>query len=207
MVIQGLMWPFQQLCHSDRQSDSHCVGGQHASGGASGLYAAGFHYPCCGERRECQPVVAPSSGAAALAKRSGQVVEIAMGERLDEASNRHQYAVTIEAHLLAGQAVFQDGFLYDAVHQRILALDGSRQGEQQQGKEEFLHACCGLSVQFGFQASQSGFQYHRGETGVSPWWYWSFSTVVLESSHSEIFARLQSSNKCDIKRTGVRRYS
>ena len=24
-------------------------------------------------------------------------------------------------------------------------------------------------------------QYSRGGTGVSPWWYWSFPTVVLES--------------------------
>ena len=67
-----------------------------------------------------------------------QVVEASMGECLDETSNGHQQTIAIEAHLFMNEAVFREELLY-VVCQRVLALDGACNAEQQQGKEELFH--------------------------------------------------------------------
>ena len=73
-----------------------------------------------------------------FAERSGQIVEVAMGESLNDAPQRSHDAVLIEPHFLANKTVFEEKLLYVIGH-RILAFSCCGKAEEEQGKEEFLH--------------------------------------------------------------------
>ena len=124
----------EQLGQADGHSQRHAVGQDHASGSALRLHSARLHDPRGSQGREGQSVVSPTM--VVLAERPRQSVEAAVGEGLDDASQRHEYALAVEAHLVADQAVLQERLLYDAVDHGVLAPCGRRCTQEQQQRKE-----------------------------------------------------------------------